>query len=419
MGGKTVLLLGLGRQGRAALWDLARDPRIRRILVCDPSPETAAEAAPARGREGGGPPPGSRGPPGPSGGPSRDGRRPGDPAGKVRPPGGPTGPPEPALLWSAPCTWRIRGNGTPSGVWPSDGSWRHSIRKPSGPGPSCCRSAAWTRDWDLLLCREALEGFEEVVSLRSYGAGFPEAAAADNPLKYRFTWSVPGVMRSYLRPALVIRGGEACPIPAEAVFVPEKHPPPAHPGAGIPPGVLPQRGRAGVPASVRPGGHPGLRPLRLPLARDTAPSGGSWRSAVSWTIPPSPLPPAPWCLRSSVPPSWSEGPSSGTGRTRGNLALVRVDVLGTPRRKPPCGGPCSSWIDGTCPRGSPPCSALWGSPPPSGFASCWAGPFPRGCTTRRSCPSAPSRRALRERGMIISRSETPWDGAIDRSPEGR
>jgi lysine 6-dehydrogenase len=74
---------------------------------------------------------------------------------------------------------------------------------------------------DLLLAGEAVRRFDEVKDFCSYGAGFPELAAADNPLKYKFTWTVEGVMRSYYRPARVIRDGHVVEIPPERIFFEE------------------------------------------------------------------------------------------------------------------------------------------------------------------------------------------------------
>lgn len=78
---------------------------------------------------------------------------------------------------------------------------------------------------DLLLAGEAVRRFDEVEDFYSYGAGFPELEAANNPLKYKFTWTVEGVMRSYYRPAQVIREGNVVAIPPERIFFEENiHP---------------------------------------------------------------------------------------------------------------------------------------------------------------------------------------------------
>lgn len=74
---------------------------------------------------------------------------------------------------------------------------------------------------DLVLGAQALQEMDSVEEFYSYGAGFPEKSAADNPLKYKFTWSPIGVMRSYLRPGKIITKGEVKKIPANQMFFEE------------------------------------------------------------------------------------------------------------------------------------------------------------------------------------------------------
>jgi lysine 6-dehydrogenase len=73
---------------------------------------------------------------------------------------------------------------------------------------------------DLVLARSALEGLDEVHGLHMYGGGIPEAAAADNPLRYKVTWTFDGVLASYRRPARLLREGREIAIPAERIFEP-------------------------------------------------------------------------------------------------------------------------------------------------------------------------------------------------------
>jgi len=42
---------------------------------------------------------------------------------------------------------------------------------------------------DLVLLGEAVRSLDQVEEIVSYGAGFPEPAAADNPLGYKVTWT--------------------------------------------------------------------------------------------------------------------------------------------------------------------------------------------------------------------------------------
>jgi lysine 6-dehydrogenase len=71
---------------------------------------------------------------------------------------------------------------------------------------------------DLILGAKALSELDEVEEFYSYGAGFPALEAANNPLKYKFSWSIIGVMRSYIRPARIISKGEIVTIPAQEMF---------------------------------------------------------------------------------------------------------------------------------------------------------------------------------------------------------
>ena len=73
---------------------------------------------------------------------------------------------------------------------------------------------------DIVLGNKALKELDEVHAFHSYGAGFPEINSADNPLKYKFSWSIIGVMRSYLRPARIFSEGRVVEIPADEMFSP-------------------------------------------------------------------------------------------------------------------------------------------------------------------------------------------------------
>ena len=73
---------------------------------------------------------------------------------------------------------------------------------------------------DLVLLGEALKRFDTVTEIHSYGAGVPEPEAANNPLKYKITWIFDGVLRSYKRPARMMRAGKAVDIPDTEQFAP-------------------------------------------------------------------------------------------------------------------------------------------------------------------------------------------------------
>ncbi|MDT8284084.1 MAG: saccharopine dehydrogenase C-terminal domain-containing protein, partial [Thermovirgaceae bacterium] len=74
---------------------------------------------------------------------------------------------------------------------------------------------------DLVLGRRTLDQLDEVIAFHSYGAGFPEKEAANNPLSYKFTWSIIGVMKSYLRPAMFLEEGKLVEVPADEMFSPK------------------------------------------------------------------------------------------------------------------------------------------------------------------------------------------------------
>jgi lysine 6-dehydrogenase len=75
---------------------------------------------------------------------------------------------------------------------------------------------------DLVLCAQAVRDFDEVHELYSYGAGFPEFEAADNPLKYKVSWTFDGVLKSYTRPGRILKDGRIIEVAADEIFT-EKH----------------------------------------------------------------------------------------------------------------------------------------------------------------------------------------------------
>jgi len=71
---------------------------------------------------------------------------------------------------------------------------------------------------DLVLAKQAVRELDEVDELYCYGAGLPEYEDADNPLKYKFTWSVEGLLKTYKRPARVLKDGEIIDIKGDEIF---------------------------------------------------------------------------------------------------------------------------------------------------------------------------------------------------------
>lgn len=73
---------------------------------------------------------------------------------------------------------------------------------------------------DLLLAARAMTEMDTVQEFHSYGAGIPEPPAADNPLSYRISWSFSGVLGSYVRPARLLRDGHLVDIAPDELFAP-------------------------------------------------------------------------------------------------------------------------------------------------------------------------------------------------------
>ena len=71
---------------------------------------------------------------------------------------------------------------------------------------------------DLVMGARAVGELDEVQELYSYGGGFPEPEAADNPIKYKISWTFDGVLKSYKRPAHILKDGEVAHIPATDIF---------------------------------------------------------------------------------------------------------------------------------------------------------------------------------------------------------
>jgi lysine 6-dehydrogenase len=73
---------------------------------------------------------------------------------------------------------------------------------------------------DLVLLGEAVRSFDRVSAVITYGAGIPAPEAARNPLKYKVSWTFEGVLRSYLRAGHVIRDGQVVEVRADEMFCP-------------------------------------------------------------------------------------------------------------------------------------------------------------------------------------------------------
>jgi lysine 6-dehydrogenase len=73
---------------------------------------------------------------------------------------------------------------------------------------------------DLILGARAVKELDEVEHFYTYGAGIPAPNARANPLQYKFSWSILGVMKAYRRPARIITGGRAVTLESGRVFEP-------------------------------------------------------------------------------------------------------------------------------------------------------------------------------------------------------
>lgn len=74
---------------------------------------------------------------------------------------------------------------------------------------------------DLVLGADALAHLDEIDHFYSYGAGFPEASACDNPISYKFSWSPHSTLVSYNRETRKIVDGNVVTVPADKLFAPE------------------------------------------------------------------------------------------------------------------------------------------------------------------------------------------------------
>jgi len=74
---------------------------------------------------------------------------------------------------------------------------------------------------DLVLLGQATRSFDEVFVLNTYGAGVPEISAANNPLKYKVTWTFEGVLRAYRRAGFILKNGKVVKINDDEIFKPE------------------------------------------------------------------------------------------------------------------------------------------------------------------------------------------------------
>jgi len=71
---------------------------------------------------------------------------------------------------------------------------------------------------DLVLAGRAIREFDEVYELHAYGTGVPEPEAADNPIKYKISWTFAGVLSAYQRPARMLKNGQIVDLSPSEMF---------------------------------------------------------------------------------------------------------------------------------------------------------------------------------------------------------
>jgi lysine 6-dehydrogenase len=74
---------------------------------------------------------------------------------------------------------------------------------------------------DLVLAGQAARELDAVHEYHSYGTGFPDPEAAKtNPLQYKISWSAIGVLIAYKRDGRIVRDGKIVEIPGKEMFAP-------------------------------------------------------------------------------------------------------------------------------------------------------------------------------------------------------
>jgi len=73
---------------------------------------------------------------------------------------------------------------------------------------------------DLVLTGRAVREFDEVHQLHIYGTGVPEPDAANNPISYKISWTFAGVLSAYQRPAKLLKNSQVVDLTASEMFDP-------------------------------------------------------------------------------------------------------------------------------------------------------------------------------------------------------
>jgi saccharopine dehydrogenase-like NADP-dependent oxidoreductase len=68
---------------------------------------------------------------------------------------------------------------------------------------------------DLVIYQHGLMHFDEVYKINSYCGGIPEKAACDNPINYKVSWNLDAVLKSQNRDATLVKDRKTIHIPAD------------------------------------------------------------------------------------------------------------------------------------------------------------------------------------------------------------
>ncbi len=71
---------------------------------------------------------------------------------------------------------------------------------------------------DLVLAGCACRELDEVHELFAYGTGVPEPESSDNPLRYKISWTFSGVLDAYMRPARILTNGQIVNLSPSEIF---------------------------------------------------------------------------------------------------------------------------------------------------------------------------------------------------------
>ena len=201
-----VLLLGVGLQGKAALYDLERSPLVTEVLAADRDLEAVNDFIAQYGLEKA----------------SSSALDAGDEDGLA------------GLLASSGAQvvvcmlpprygYSVARAAIDTGMHFVSASYAGDLRQLDGrarkAGVVILPEMGFDPGIDLILGWLAVEELDEVHGLYSYGSGVPEPACADhNPLRYKITWSFEGVLDAYRRPARLLKDGREISIPSGEIF---------------------------------------------------------------------------------------------------------------------------------------------------------------------------------------------------------